>query len=263
MQESDNHLAKYILSIINLIEILFMNIDSPRTKDWDNFLSTLKLMVAWIIVYYNTNYSRWLPVFSMEMFSLSQEHCQLIKQFFSLSFTGNTYYSLPLELWVRCTMNKGSKLKTGWKRLLKNEIGFHIDVSNTNISISTVKYFLENQTNTIKSKNKHKDNVKSRLQIDEQGVQEIATLVDEWKCNPFDPEDENLWTLQTGAYASGELANDFESDYKDDDAFVQDSINTRFISKSKSLFDPYRKNNRKTFVNLKCPHLNKKNIHKK
>ena len=31
--------------------------------------------------------------------------------------------------------------------------------------------------------------------IDEQYTQDIATLVDKWKCNPFDPENQNLWTL--------------------------------------------------------------------
>ena len=35
--ESDNYMAKYILSIKNMTEILFMNIDSLRNKDWDNF----------------------------------------------------------------------------------------------------------------------------------------------------------------------------------------------------------------------------------
>ena len=67
---------------------------------------------------------------------------------------------------------------------------------------------------------------------------------------------------ETGAYASEELVNDFKSAFEDGDVIVQDSINTRLISKSKSLFDPYPKNNQKTFVNLKFPHLNK-NIPKK
>ena len=53
-------MAKHILSIMNMIEILFMNIDSLRTKDWDNFLASLGLMVSWMIVYDNKNYSRWL-----------------------------------------------------------------------------------------------------------------------------------------------------------------------------------------------------------
>ena len=100
MQESDNHMAKYILNIMNMIEILFMNIDTLRTKDWDNFLSSVRLMMPWIIVCDNTTYSRWLPVFWMEMSSLSQEHCQLIKEIFSQSLTGNAYSSLPPDLWI-------------------------------------------------------------------------------------------------------------------------------------------------------------------
>ena len=98
----------------------------------------------------------------------------------------------------------------------------------------------------------------SRLQIDGKCVQDIVTLVGEW--NPFDPENQNLRTLQIGAYASEELVNGFESGYENGDALVLDSINTRLISKSKSLFDPYPKYNPKRFVNLKFPHLNKKHL---
>ena len=100
--------------------------------------------------------------------------------------------------------------------------------------------------------------MKSRLQIYGKCVQDIFKLVGEW--NPFDPENQNLRTLQIGAYASEELVNGFESGYENGDALVLDSINTRLISKSKSLFDPYPKYNTKRFVNLKFPHLNKKHL---
>ena len=97
---------------------------------------------------------------------------------------------------------------------------------------------------------------KFHLRINEQCIQDIVSLVGKWKCNPFDPENQNLRRLQTGAYASKELVNDFESAYEISDAL--DSINTKLILKSKSLFDPCLKNNRKTFINFKFPDLNKK-----
>ena len=77
------------------------------------------------------------------------------------------------------------------------------------------------------------------------------------KCYLFDSENQNFRTLQTGGYASEELVNDFESAYEDDDALVQDSVNTRLISRSKLLFDPYPNNNQKTIVNFKLPDFNK------
>ena len=72
--------------------------------------------------------------------------------------------------------------------------------------------------------------MKSRQRIDEQWVQDIASLFDEWKCNPLDHENQNLPTVQTDAYASEELVIDFE--------WVYEEELTRLISKSRSLFDP-------------------------
>ena len=86
---------------------------------------------------------------------------------------------------------------------------------------------------------KRKDNAKSFLQIDEQGVQDIFSLVDECKRHSFDPEKQIPRTLKTDAYALEELVNSSQSTYENGDALLQDQINTQLISKSKSLFDPY------------------------
>ena len=56
------------------------------------------------------------------MSSLSQEHCQLIKEIFSQSLTENGYSSLPLDHWIECSMNKvqswrqGEKVAEEWNR---------------------------------------------------------------------------------------------------------------------------------------------------
>ena len=81
-----------------MAETLFMNIDSLRTKKLDNFLSPIRLMIPWMMVHENTNYSRRLPVFSMEMYPFSHEHCRLIKEIFSQSLTGNAYLHILLYL---------------------------------------------------------------------------------------------------------------------------------------------------------------------
>ena len=88
--------------------------------------------MPWTLVYGNINYSQWLPMFLMEMSSLLQVHCQLIKEIFSQSLTENS--SLFPNLWVDCVMNKDSKLKAGWERLLKNEISLDIPMRNTKTS---------------------------------------------------------------------------------------------------------------------------------
>ena len=57
MNQPENHMAMYILSLRNMIEILFMNLDNLRTNNWEAFLSSLRLMMPWMIIYDQTNYA--------------------------------------------------------------------------------------------------------------------------------------------------------------------------------------------------------------
>ena len=56
----DNHMAKFMISLMEMIEILFMNIDSLRTHNWTSYLESIRLMMPWMMVYDCTNYGRWL-----------------------------------------------------------------------------------------------------------------------------------------------------------------------------------------------------------
>ena len=105
---------------------------------------------------------------------------------------------------------------------------------------------------------KRKDNAKSFLQIDEQGVQDIFSLVDECKRHSFDPEKQIPRTLKTDAYALEELVNDFESAYEDGYALVQVTVITRLISISTLLIDSFPKKKQKIFINFKLPDFSKK-----
>ena len=90
LNSPDNHLAKYVLSIMDMIEILFMNIDSLRRKDWAQFKCSLRLMMPWMMIYDNTNYGRWLPVFWLDMSSLPAEYDRYMPEIFSQSMSGNS-----------------------------------------------------------------------------------------------------------------------------------------------------------------------------
>ena len=57
-------------------------------------------------------------------------------------------------------------------------------------------------------------------------------------------------TFQAGAFASEELADDFETAYSDGELLVQEFIKERLFTKSKSIFDTCPKNNRMTFANF-------------
>ena len=249
IQGSESHLADFIVSLMEMIEILFMNIDSIRTHNWKLYLESLRLMMPWLIIYDKVNYGRWLPVFWLRMKSLSEEEEKWMPDIFAQSLTKNPYSAQPMDMWIEVTMNKGSKLKSGWKRLLKNEKGLCMHVKNTN-NVNALRHTLNNFLSELTSSYKHKENVKSRLRADETAVQAITSIFTEWQCDPFDMTNQELRTLHAGMLCPDELLKDFESAHQDGEDAIRVSFEERLFSNCKSIFDRMSKNNRLNFAKI-------------
>jgi hypothetical protein len=93
---------------------------------------------------------------------------------------------------------------------------------------------------------KHKENVKSRLRIDETAIQSIISLFSEWECDPFDLTSQQLRSLQSGMLASEKLVKDFESAHADGEKHTELMITQRLYS-TKSLHDKFNRHDRLNF----------------
>ena len=45
MNDPENHMANHILSLMEMIEVLFFNIDCIRMHNWSGYLRSLRLMM--------------------------------------------------------------------------------------------------------------------------------------------------------------------------------------------------------------------------
>ena len=61
----DTHLANFFVSLMEMIEVLFLYIDSIRTHNWQAYLESIRFMMPWMHIYDNNNYGRLLPVSMM------------------------------------------------------------------------------------------------------------------------------------------------------------------------------------------------------
>ena len=57
----------------------------------------------------------------------------------------------------------------------------------------------------------HKENTPTRLKLDELAAQDLDSCIFEFDCDPFDPDNTRLRTLQSGEYASEALVKDLIS----------------------------------------------------
>ena len=106
---------------------------------------------------------------------------------FAQSITGKPYTCLPLDLWIEMTMNKGSKMKAGWKQILKNETILLCHTRNAN-SVNRIRLSLH-EVAKVKLFNSqvHRENTNTRMMLDESAVQDLESCIVEFDCNPFDP----------------------------------------------------------------------------
>eukprot|EP00794_Sanderia_malayensis_P000931 gene931-241_t len=247
LEHSESHMAKYWLSFLEMVEILMQNIHALRTQNWEEFKISLRSMLPWMQIYDNNKYGRWLVKFWLQMSCLPEEKAQYLYQgLFAQSMTGKPYSCLPLDLWIEMTMNKGSKMKAGWKRILQNEKMLMIHTRNAN-SVNTVRVALHAMANLRKATKGHRENSTFRLKTDEQVVQDIDKCLTEFNSKPFDLSNDTLRTLQTVMIASDKLVHDFETAHRDGEVLVTKFFKERMFSNEKSFDDTMHRNARHTF----------------
>ena len=181
--------------------------------------------------------------------ALPLDQVEFLRIDFTQSITGNPYSNLAWDMWIECTMNKGSKMKSGWLSILKNEKQLLVHNRNVN-HVMRIRAAHNFQANRRESKLKHVECSSKQIREDEQlCVQDLVICLREFDSYPFNPSSPVLHTLQSAIPASDKLAADFNSAYvvaaeEKLTTFLQDRV---FIKKI-SLHEHVPLNKRLTFA---------------
>ena len=77
--------------------------------------------MPWLQIYDSDRYGRHFHDFcAMLDDQPADPETYFANDFFAQSMTGKPYSCLALDIWIEITMNKDSKLKSGWLAILKN-----------------------------------------------------------------------------------------------------------------------------------------------
>ena len=99
----------------------------------------------------------------------------------------------------------------------------------------------------------HKENVKSRITKDNKAVKSIIALLNKLESNPFEDDNQELRSIQSGMLACEELVDDLGNAPKDGENVLMKYFKERLFSKEKSIYDKLPRNKRKTFGNTLNP----------
>jgi len=128
-------MADYWNDFMSMTDALMQNLHAVHICNWEKYVNSLRAMMPWMVAYDNNWYGRWLPDFWAMLTYLSAEQIMFLHHTdFIQSITGNPYSIMPWDMWIECTMNKGSKMKSGWLSILQNEKQLLVHESTQNVA---------------------------------------------------------------------------------------------------------------------------------
>ncbi|KAL8591125.1 hypothetical protein ACOMHN_063749 [Nucella lapillus] len=204
-------------------------------------------MLPWMVAYDNNRYGRWLSDFWAMLTALPADQVEFLRTDFAQSITGNSYSNMAWDMWIECTMNKGSKMKSGWLSILQNEKQLLVHSRNVN-NVARIRTAYNVMANQEHSKRLHEKCGPKRMREDEQCVQDLVACMHEFDSSPFDPSSPTLRTLQSAMPASDELVEDFNMALAAGEEKLTNFLRNRVFSKNTSLHAPVPLSRRLTFA---------------
>ena len=104
---TNSPMARFWLSYMEMVEILYMHYHAMRTQNWEEYLTSIRMMLPWMFAYDSLHYSRYLSIYWLEMNNLDEEKAFYMRSgLFSASMSGRPFSALPHDQWIEMTMNK-------------------------------------------------------------------------------------------------------------------------------------------------------------
>jgi hypothetical protein len=101
LKSSDTDMGLFWMSYLEMVEILLMNYHAMRTQNWDDYLTSLRMMQPWMAIYDNLHYTRYMTVYWANMNNLDSTEVQYMRDvLFSASMSGKPFSALPLDQWI-------------------------------------------------------------------------------------------------------------------------------------------------------------------
>ena len=163
-------MAEYWKDFLYMCDALFLSIHANYcTNAFQDLIDSQRDMLLWLTIYDNNQYSPRLP-YSWSVFTnLPRDQESFLEEKYAHSLPGNPYSGMFLDMIIEVTMNKHSKLKSGWLSILKNEKQLMVHSINCN-NIACICNAVHRHIATKKGVHKHTESSPRRMKEDEQVV---------------------------------------------------------------------------------------------
>ena len=196
--------------LIQALQLILHNVKAEREGNWKLHLHTLAKIIPYFFVTNRTNYSRWAPVYLLDMVELPDEvHRYLDQGEFAVRQIPGRYNGIWSDMAVEKTVIKDSKGSGGITNitlqksaLVRWTLSRHVVADYANAM--RVRSGINTDT---EADNDHEQTQKSALKRDEGHVKDLISHIQERMTNPFDTSLHHacLINISTGMHSSPEV----------------------------------------------------------
>eukprot|EP00057_Strongylocentrotus_purpuratus_P028770 XP_011683244.1 PREDICTED: uncharacterized protein LOC105447183 [Strongylocentrotus purpuratus] len=243
-------------SYLDMVDTLLQFTRATRESNWDLHLAAIRAMLPWMFSYNRTNYSRYLPIYWMEMHELARTHPDILKEFQDGNFAVQRqdaygFAGVPCDQTIEQTVNRDSKTRGGLKGFTVNKgavcrwtVGHH--------ERAAIMRQCEEMAGKGQRAALRKDLTEGRMKRDQEDVQRIMETVTSL-ANPFEDvtcTSSEIVHLASGVVASSDVSTDLMVAEAKGDAAFTSYCQERLQDNDKSIQDTLPKSKLKTFSNL-------------
>jgi len=211
LRHESGQLASFWMIYVDMVEIMLGLIRADREGDWHLHLSCIKDLIPWCFAMDKTNYSRYLPVYYVQMTQLENTCPDLHDHFLHGGFSVqlqqvNPFAKIAIDQTVEETVNKDTQTSGGTR-------GFSLRQGALSRFYLTAEYRAEalrqlREMVSVSSCLGHADLQTSRIKRDENDVTSIVDMLENNWTNPFSNQPSDLVNLATGAAAQPNVSTD-------------------------------------------------------
>lgn len=201
---------EYWLHFLDAVEVLLLNMRAERQGDWAGNLDSLARMLPYFFVTQRVNYSRWLPVYLLDMLELPDSVQSAFKEGqFTVKNSSGRFNGLWSDMGTETTVIRDAKGDGGIIGLTRKE-GAMARWSLTRHLLGEIAYAVRERSGIRVPCNPstHEQAQPSKMKQDEEHVQGMVLHINENMTNPFDVDSHPggvLINIATGLHATKEV----------------------------------------------------------
>uniref|UniRef100_UPI00358DF722 uncharacterized protein n=1 Tax=Myxine glutinosa TaxID=7769 RepID=UPI00358DF722 len=242
-------------SYIETVELLLLFIRGTREANWDVHLASIRCMLPWKFAYDHINYSRYLPVYWLEMSDVQQTHPTIHQKFMESEFatqrSDKAFAQIACDQTIEQTANRDSKTKGGMTGFTtsKGTVNRWIWSHHARESIARECEVMARKSRYEEHSSTRSDLLQSRMLRDKADVDKIIEMTNSM-INPFEYDGEDLVHVTSGVVATREVQEDLNTAYERGETEFTTLCKERLQTETVDLFGSMKKLKLKTFTNM-------------